>query len=134
MANLGFRQSSVFSDHGMPCLASATINIGAAGAPTLAAKSKILSVSRVSTGLYRAVLAGPFASIYSMDARACSPPAGVSLVVTFELANDQATTVASLSAPHFDFKCLDAAGAVVDPASGSALKIQLMLNNSSLAG
>lgn len=135
MANIGFRSNRLYSDHAMACLASVDVNIGATGAVTsVANKSKISAVTRLSTGLYRLALVAPFASIYSSACAAVSPSSGTSGVLGFELANAQATTVASVSAPFVDIKCLDAAGALADPASGSQLKFQLMLSNSSLAG
>lgn len=138
MANRNWANGGkIYSMHVNVVLTNATILIGATGAVTSFTGSTVQSVVRNSTGIYTLTLqpqtnfSGLFASAGSMQ----SPASGLSGVLAIELQNAPATTLANSTASAggiFTIKCLDAAGALVDPASGSSVNVMLLCNNSSV--
>lgn len=116
--------------HLMPVSLDGKASIGAAGAVTSFGAIGVASIARISTGRYRITLQDPYASLSCLNAMMKSPSAGSpSGVHAIELISEQ---VATSSQPSLDLQCFDSAGALVDPASGSDLKFQLLLNNSSV--
>lgn len=131
MANRNFANGGkIYSMNVMPVAVDGIANIGAAGAVSSSSGTMINSVTHVSTGIYRFNMANNFAASLHIQGSMQSPPSGLSGVLGIEIQNAPNTSIASLSAPSITVKCLDAAGALVDPASGSAVCILALLNNS----
>lgn len=135
MANRNFPSGGkLYSMHVMPVFLNATVLIGSTGAVTSFVGSGIQSVVRSSTGIYK-IKAQPqtnFSRLYFAAGSAQSPVSGLSGVSTVEIQNAPNVSVAISDGAELTFKCLDAAGAVVDPASGSSLNVFFILSNSSV--
>lgn len=59
---------------------------------------------------------------------------GQSGILAMEIVGDPNVTVNQVGAPYMIVQCLDAAGAVANPASGSVLSFEILLRNSSVKG
>lgn len=99
--------------------------IGAAGAATISAvKSKgIASIAKGTTGQYTVTLQDKYVDLFMVHAHflgATDP--GVAYVYTVSQDVSGAKTVV--------IQCVDAAGAAVDPASGSTMMIEFVLKSS----
>ena len=118
-------------------LVDGQVLIGSTGAVTSSSGNMIASVTHVSTGIYRFNLKtvpnplnlNAFLTAFAMP---ISPVSGLSGVVGIEVANSSPTDLTSATAPSFTIKCLDATGALVDPASGSQLVVGIFGRNSSV--
>lgn len=131
MANRNFANGGkIYAMHVMPVIVNAVAAIGASGAVSSVSSTMCNSVTHVSTGIYRFNLTDNFNAALSIHASARSPGSGLSGVLCIEVQNAPSTNIASLTAPSITVKCLDAAGALVDPASGSAIDIMIYANNS----
>lgn len=132
-ANRNFASGGkIYSMHVMPVLVDVTINIGATGAVTSISGQMVTSVVRNSTGTYQINLTNNFNSLLSAHGSAASPSSGLSGILAVEIQNAGSAAVQSLTAPHLIIKTLDAAGALADPASGSAIRTVIYLSNSSV--
>lgn len=116
----------------MPVIVNTNITIGASGAVTSFIGTMTNSVVKSSTGIYKINLANNFNAHLFSAGSVQSPVSGLSGVATIEIQNAPSTSISSLAAPSLTIKCLDAAGAVVDPASGSVVSIMSLLNNSAV--
>lgn len=126
-------QQFLYSGNKMLTSIDGQVTIGAAGAVSSSSGVLVNSVTHVSTGIYKFNLKGNLNAFLSANAMAISPGSGESGVVGIEIANSSPSDLTSNSAPSFSIKCLDAAGALVDPASGSKLCLQIMGRNSSVS-
>lgn len=122
------------SMHVSPVQITATIQIGATGAVSSFVGSAVQSVVRNSTGSYTIALQPQtnIARLISGQGSMQSPPSGLSGILGIEFQNAPNASVSSLVAPSITVKTLDAAGALADPASGSALNVQIIGNMSSV--
>ncbi len=133
MANRNWASGGkLYSMHVSPVMLDATISIGASGAVSSVVGSTIASASKISTGIYTIVFQDNYAGLYAAMGSMQSPSSGLSGVSTIEIQNAPAASVSASSSPSITVKCLDAAGAVVNPASGSALNVLMILSNSSV--
>lgn len=122
----------IYSMHVMPVMVDVTINIGASGAVSSITGALVNSVERLGTGLYKLHLNQPFSELYSAMGAPVSPVSGLSGVSSIEIANAPTAAIRLASDPSITVKTLDAAGALVNPASGSAIKVCVMVSNSSI--
>ena len=134
MANRNFIGKYLYSMHAMPVMITATAQIGATGAVTSSVGSMVASLARISTGLYEITMDPntSFSRLYFASGSAQSPVSGLSGVSTVEIQNAPNASVSTPGAMKLRVKCLDAAGALVDPATGSALNILAIVSNSSV--
>lgn len=135
MANRNWASGGkVYSMHVSPALITATAQIGASGAVTSFVGSAVSSVVRVSQGIYKITCQSQtnFPRLFSAQGSMQSPPAGLSGISTIEIQNAPNASVAIATGAELTVKTLDAAGALADPASGSALNVQMLLSNSSV--
>lgn len=135
MANRNFASGGkLFSMHAMPVMVTATAQIGAAGVVSSIVGSMVQSIARQSAGVYKITLQSQtsFPRLFSAMGSMQSPPAGLSGISTIEIQNAPNASVAIATGAQLTVKCLDAAGALADPASGSALNILIMASNSSV--
>lgn len=133
MANRNWASGGkIYSMHVSPVLIDATFTIGGTGAVTGVVGPLVTSVTRTGTGIYRLNLQNNFNGLFMALGSAQSPNSGLSGVATIEIQNSPNTNVTSLATPTLTIKTLDAAGAVVDPASGSKISILAYLSNSSI--
>lgn len=135
MANRNWMSGGkLFSMHKDPTLMEVTVQIGATGAVTSYVGACVSSVTRSSTGIY-VINFQPqtnFPRLLAAHGTAQSPVSGLSGVLGIEVQNAPNTSVANNAAPSLTIKTLDAAGAVVNPASGSAINVLMILGNSSV--
>lgn len=120
------------SMHVAPCLNNVNITIGSTGAVSSFVGTIVASVVRVSTGIYT-INMQPLSNFNAMlyaAGSAQSPSSGLSGVLGIEVQNAPNASIQSISAPSLTIKCLDAAGALVDPASGSVISVIMLTNNS----
>jgi hypothetical protein len=124
----------IFAMQAAPVMVASVIQIGAAGAVSSASKSGniISSVQHMSTGVYKINLREPAFAFIAAQGSMQSPSVGLSGVVAIEIQNAANASISSVSAPSLTIKCLDAAGALVDPANGSSINMMILLNNSSV--
>lgn len=124
----------IYSMHVSPVIITATAQIGASGAVTSFVGSAVLSLARQSTGVYKLTCQSQtsFSRLYAAQASLQSPPSGLSGILAVEIQNAPNAAVATASGATLTVKCLDAAGALADPASGSALNIMFMASQSSV--
>lgn len=124
----------IYSMHVAPVLMNATAQIGATGAIASFVGSGIQSVTRQGTGLYRMTCQANtnFSGLFYAQGSMQSPPSGLSGVLAIEIQNAPNASVATNGGAILNIKTLDAAGALVDPASGSALNIMMVCSNSSV--
>lgn len=135
MANRNWASGGkIYSMHVMPVIMNVTVQVGATGAVTSIVGSGIASVARASAGVYLITMQAQtnFNKLYFASGSLQSPPSGLSGVSTVEIQNAPNASVATAAGGQLTVKCLDAAGAVVDPASGSALNVLMLLSNSSV--
>lgn len=134
MANRNWLSQKLFSMHAMPVMLDCSITIGASGAVSSFVGSAIQSVTRNSQGIYtiKAQDQTNFRKLFVGLGSAQSPPSGLSGVSTIEIGNAPNTSVALSSGAEIVIKCLDAAGALVNPASGSVINAFMILSNSSV--
>lgn len=134
MANRNWASGGkVYSMHVKPVIINATATIGAIGAVTATVGSAVQSITRVSAGLYT-MTCQPitnFSRVYFASGSMQSPPTGVSGIATIEIQNAPNASVSTPTAT-LTVKCLNAAGALTDPASGSALNILMLASESSV--
>jgi hypothetical protein len=127
----------IFSMHKDPVMLDVTIPIGASGAVGTIKGACIKSVTRLSAGKYKIAFdTSPsitnFARLIFASAAAESASGGLSGVLAIEIQNAPSTSVASATAPSLTIQCLDAAGAAVDPANGSSIKVLMILANTGI--
>lgn len=133
MANRNYVSGGkIYSMHVSPVMLDVTIAIGATGAVSSITGSTIASVTRISTGIYKINMQDNFSGLYSAVGSMQSPPSGLSGVLGIEIQNAPNAAVSLLSAPSLTIKTLDAAGALVDPASGSSIMCIMYLSNTSV--
>jgi hypothetical protein len=134
MANRNFASSKLFSMHAMPVMITATAQIGASGAVSSFVGSAVASVVKMSTGVYKMKCQSQtdFSRLFAAQGSMQSPAAGLSGISTIEIQHDPNSSVAISDGAELTVKCLDAAGALADPASGSALNILMIASNSSV--
>jgi hypothetical protein len=133
MANRNFASGGkIYSMHVQVVEVDAVINIGASGAVSSSYCTMASSIVRVSQGIYKINLSNNFNSLLSVQASMSSAPSALSGIMAVEVANAQSAAVQDLSAPSLTIKTLDVAGALADPASGSAINISAIMSNSSV--
>jgi hypothetical protein len=134
MANRNFISQKLFSMHAMPVLVTATAQIGASGAVSSKVGSMVQSFTHEAPGVYKIKCQTNtgFSRLYFAQASIQSPTIGLSGIVGIEIQNDPNTSVAQASGAELTVKCLDAAGALADPADGSALNVMMICSNSSV--
>lgn len=133
MANRNWASGGkIYSMHVSPVILDCTITIGATGAVASFVGSAIASVVRNSTGIYKINMQDNYSGLYMAIGSAQSPVSGLSGVLGVETQNAPNAAVQLLSAPSLIVKTLDAAGALVDPASGSKISVIMYLSNSSV--
>ena len=123
--------------HTSPVIVTGSITVGATGAVASFTGSVVQSITRTSTGLYQITLQPNtnFSKLYHLSGAAQSPVSGLSGVLAIECQNAPQPALASYTAirgGQVSIKCLDAAGALVDPATGSVITILMFLSNSSV--
>lgn len=135
MANRNFASGGkLYSMHVMPVMINATAQIGASGAVSSIVGSAVQSIVRVSQGIYK-MKAQPntnFSRLFVAVGSMQSPSSGLSGISTIEIQNAPNASVAISDGAELTVKTLDAAGALADPASGSALNIMMIASNSSV--
>jgi hypothetical protein len=124
----------IYSMHVKPVMVTSTIQIGATGAVSSYVGSMVQSVTRISTGIYKIKLQAQtnFPRLYFASGSAQSPSSGLSGVLGIEIQNAPNESAATITGAELTIKCLDAAGAVVNPASGSAINILAIFSDSSI--
>lgn len=133
MANRNFANGGkIYAMHVAVVLSNTNITIGSTGAVSSFIGTLTSSVVRISTGIYQINLADSYNALMSAQGSAQSPSSGLSGVLAIEIQNAPSTSVASFPSPSLTIKCLDAAGALVDPASGSVISINAFLLNSAV--
>lgn len=135
MANRNWASGGkLYSMHVQPVFMDCTILIGATGAVTSFVGSGILAVTRTSQGIYKIKMQPQtnFPKLFFAAGSAQSASGGLSGVLGIEIQNAPNASVATTSGGELTIKCLDAAGAVVNPASGSSINVFMVLSNSSV--
>lgn len=135
MANRNFANGGkIYAMHVYPVFFDATILIGATGAVTSFVGSMVQSVTRVSTGIYTVKLQSGtnFSKLYAAHGAMLSPPTGLSGILGIEIQNAPNTSIALISGAALTIKCLDAAGVLANPASGSSINVSALCSNSSV--
>jgi hypothetical protein len=131
MANRNFPSQRIFSFNVMPVMIHARASIGASGAPTLIAATSqgVKSIVRNSTGNYTITLQDGFNTDLHVRAqlRAVSATVGSGIMAVEVVSVTQANTGATIN-----LICINAAGSLADPASGSQLGVLAIMSNSSL--
>ena len=132
MANRNFISMRMYSQR-VPVMVDVTINIGASGAvSSISTTSLVKSVVRQSTGVYKINLADNYTSLIACLGSPQSPASGLSGIDQVETQNAPNASVSNLAAPSLTVKTLNASGALADPASGSAIAIVAIMQNSSV--
>lgn len=123
----------IYSMHVKPVMVTATAQIGASGAVSSFVGSMVADIEKSATGVYVITMQTNtnFSRLFSAHGSMMSPPSGLSGVVAIEIQNAPNASV-SASTMSLTIKCLDAAGALVDPAEDSAINIMAMLSDSSV--
>lgn len=135
MANRNWASGGkLFSMHASPVLITATVLIGASGAVTSFVGSAVANITKSSTGVYKVKLQSQtnFPRMFFASGSAISPASGLSGVLAVEIQNAPNTSLAIADGGELTIKCLDAAGAVVNPADGSSICIMILASNSSV--
>ncbi len=136
MANRNFASGGkLYSMHVMPVMITATAQIGASGAVSSFVGSMVQSVAKqvaVGTYLIKCQSGTNFSRLYAAMGSMQSASGGLSGVSTIEIQNDPNSSMDEASGAELIVKCLDAAGALVNPASGSALNVLIIASNSSV--
>lgn len=122
------------SMHVQPVMITTTIQIGATGAVTSFAGSAVKSVTRSGTGLYLITLQPntQFPNLYYANGAMQSPASGLSGIGAIEVQNVPNATVSLLAGGQLTIKTLSVAGALADPATGSAITVMMLFSNSSV--
>lgn len=135
MANRNWASGGrIYSMHVSPVIINATAAIGASGAVSSIVGSGVLSITHVSTGLYR-ITCMPntnFSRLYFAAGSMQSPASGLSGIMQVEIQNAPNTSVATAAGAILSVKCLDVTGALANPASGSSLNVLMLCSNSSV--
>jgi Ca2+/H+ antiporter len=134
MANRNWASGGkMYSMHVKPVMITATIQIGAAGAVSSFVGSAVESVARMSLGVYKITMQANsnFSRLYFASGSAQSASGGLSGVLGIEIQNNPNASVQASTA-SITVKCLDAAGALVNPASGSAINVMIICSDSSI--
>lgn len=120
--------------HVMPVMMNVTVQIGLGGTVQSMVGSGIQSVTRLSIGTYKIKMqaATNFTRLYAAEGSMQSPPAGLSGISSIEVQNAPNASVAIAAGGELTIKTLSPAGALADPASGSAINILMILSNSSV--
>lgn len=126
--------SKLFSMHAMPVLVTATAQIGASGAVSSFVGSMVKSFEKVSTGIYLITMDDKtnFTRLYAAMGSMQSPAVGLAGISTIEIQNDPNSDVQTTTGAKLTIKTLDAAGALANPANGSAINIMAIMSNSSV--
>jgi len=135
MANRNYLSGGkIYSMHKAPVMVTATATIGATGAVQSSVGSMVKSIVRVSVGTYRITLdlQTNFTRLFSAMGSMQSPVSGLSGISTVEIQNAPNASVSLPAGTQIIVKTLSPAGALADPASGSALNVLLMLSDSSI--
>lgn len=137
MANRNWLSQKQFSMHAMPVHISATAQIGAVGAVSSFVGACVSNFARVSIGRYRITMQADcvFPKLLCAQGSMQSASGGLSGIVAIEIQNAPNASVSSAVSPNggvIDIRCLDAAGALADPASGSAINMSMIFSNSSV--
>lgn len=125
----------IYAMHVSPVMVTCNVVIGASGAVTSFSQATMIkSVAHTSTGIYTVTMQ-PFNNVNGVIAPLASmqsPVSGLSGVLGIEFGNAPSTTMAVSATPTIVMKCLDPAGALVNPASGSTISMMVICNNSSV--
>lgn len=136
MANRNWASGGkIYSMHVKPVLLDCTIQIGASGAVSSFVGSAIQSVTKqgaAGTYLIKMQPNTNFPKLFAAHGSAMSPASGLSGVLGIEIQNAPNASVATSSGGELTIKCLDPAGALVNPASGSAINVLMILSDSSV--
>ena len=135
MANRNWMSGGkLFSMHKDPVMLDCTIQIGATGAVSSFVGSAIQSVTRQGTGLYKITFQPQtnFARLLFAAGSCQSAPAALSGIDSVEIQNNPNASVSPISSPSLTIKTLNPAGSLVDPASGSAVSVIMIMGNSSV--
>lgn len=130
MPNYNYRSQFNYSFSAKPVVLRGKITFGASGAPTLVSGTGmgITSVVRNSAGTYTIDLGRAFTNLMAVDVMPVAASAPAAPVVRVAADN-----VASASLHNLQIVFSVAAGTATDPASGEAVLIEIVLNDSSLA-
>lgn len=114
-------------------MVTTTALIGASGAVTSYVGSMVQTVAKASTGVYTITMQTNtnFSRLYFASGSVQSPASGLSGVLAVEIQNNPNDSV-DAATMTLTVKCLDAAGALVNPASGSSINIMAILSDSSV--
>lgn len=122
----------LYSMHVMPVMIDTTVQIGSTGAVSSFVGPLVSNVVRNSTGIYTISISEPLYKLYHCRGSMQSPSSGLSGILSVEVQNAPNASISSSSSPQITVKCLDAAGVLADPASGSALNVLMICSNSSV--
>ncbi len=135
MANRNWANGGkLFAMHVNMVMIDSTIVIGAAGAVSSFVGSTVSAVTRVSQGIYKIKLQNQtnFSKLYFANGSMQSPISGLSGISSIEIQNAPNVSAVISDGAELTIKVLDAAGAVADPASGSAINVLMLFSNSSV--
>lgn len=136
MANRNWASGGkIYSMHASPVMITATALIGASGAVTSYVGSAVQSVAKqAGVGTYRVIMQPNtnFSRMFFAAGSMQSPVSGLSGVVAVEISFNPNGSLDDSAIPYIEVKCLDVAGALVNPASGSKLNVMIMASNSSV--
>lgn len=129
----------IYSMHVKPVFVDCSITIGASGAVASFVGSMVQSVTKqVAAGTYLIKLqpATSFSKLFFASGSAQSPASGLSGVLGIEIQNAPNTSIAINSGDaggaELTIKCLDPAGALVNPVSGSVINAIMIVSDSSV--
>lgn len=124
-------QQFLFNYNRMMTMIDLRITFGAAGAVDSFEGNAIQDVVKDATGRYTITLKQPFNAFLSSSGQMIAAVPGTPTnVLAIEMSGDPDAGVQNASV---SIHTLDAAGALVDPASGAKLSMQLMVRNSSVS-
>lgn len=142
MANRNFPSQRIFGFNMAPVRVSGSISIGSTGAVSSFTAPGVASVTRLAAGKYQITLQDPYFSLLElhtfMTSVNATTPSGISKIEMIS------QSVSTAGGGTVIIQCLQAQVpasttqgtaiqyAAADPASGSALNFDLMLNNSSV--
>lgn len=135
MANRNWASGGkIYSMHVSPAMIDCVISIGASGAVSSVSGATVQSAEKMSTGVYKITLQPQtnFVKLFSAHGSMQSPPSGLSGVLAIEIQNDPTPSVQTATGAVLTIKTLDAAGALVSPASGSAINVMMICSQSSV--
>lgn len=129
-ANRNFASGGrIYSMHKMPVLIDTRFELGASGSVSSVSGAMVQSVEHVSTGVYKIHLQNSYQALYLAVAAPQSASAALSGILGIEVQNAPDASVGDPSDPSLTIKCLNAAGALADPAAGSAITCLIYLRN-----